>query len=190
MSVHRAELARRLGATVVVQYDEPSLLVALEGRLSGVTSLSPVHPVDENVAVTLIDECAAAAGGEAMLHVCGDELPWKVLQRSTIAALSVDPRGLADADVDGLGQFIDSGRVAVLGLVPATAPGQRPSSEQIAAAAASMTDRIGFSRAVLGDRIGISPACGLAGATDQWARSALELAQRAADGLAVDPEAI
>lgn len=190
VSVHRAELARRLGATVVVQYDEPSLFVALEGRLSGVTSLSPVHPVDENVAVTLIDECAAAAGGEAMLHVCGDELPWKVLQRSTIAALSVDPRGLADADVDGLGQFIDSGRVAVLGLVPATAPGQRPSSEQIAAAAASVTDRIGFSRAVLGDRIGISPACGLAGATDQWARSALELAQRAADGLAVDPEAI
>lgn len=190
VSVHRAELARRLGATVVVQYDEPSLFVALEGRLSGVTSLSPVHPVDENVAVGLIDECAAAAGGEALLHVCGDELPWKVLQRSAIAALSLDPRGFTDADIDGLGQFIDSGRVAVLGLVPATAPGQRPSPEQIAAAAASVTDRIGFSRAVLADQIGISPACGLAGATDQWARSALELAQRAVDGLAVDPEAI
>ena len=190
VSVHRAELARRLGATVVVQYDEPSLFVALEGRLSGVTSLSPVHPVDENVAVALIDECAAAAGGEVLLHVCGDELPWKVLQRSAIAAISLDPRGFTDADLDGLGQFIDSGRVAVLGLVPATVPGQRPSAEQIAGAAASVIDRIGFARAVLGDRIGISPACGLAGATVQWARGALELAQRAADGLVVDPESI
>lgn len=190
VAVHSSELARRLGATVVVQYDEPSLFPALEGRLSGVTSLSPVHPVDENVAVALIDECVAAASGNAMLHICDGELPWKVLQRSAITALSVDPRRLTDADLDGLGQFLDSGRAAVLGLIPSTAPGRRPSVEEIAAAAAAVTDRIGFSRAVLGDRIGISPVCGLAGATDQWARGALELARRAADGLAVDPEAI
>lgn len=189
VAVHRAELARRLQATVVVQYDEPSLFAALEGRLHGVTSLSPVHPVDENAAVALIDECAAAAGGEAMVHSCDDEIPWKVLQRSAITALSVDPGRLDDADLDALGQFIDSGRTVVLGLVPATA-GQRPSVEQVAAAAASVTDRIGFSRAVLRDRVGISPACGLAAATDRWARGALELAQRAADALAADPETI
>ncbi|HTY28519.1 MAG TPA: methionine synthase, partial [Mycobacterium sp.] len=46
VALHRAELARRLGTTVVVQYDEPSLASALAGRLTGVTALNPVHPVD------------------------------------------------------------------------------------------------------------------------------------------------
>ena len=43
---HRARLALRLGSPVVVQFDEPSLPAALAGRLTGVTSLNPVHPVD------------------------------------------------------------------------------------------------------------------------------------------------
>ena len=41
-------------APVVVQFDEPSLPAALAGRLTGVTGLSPVHPVDESVAAALL----------------------------------------------------------------------------------------------------------------------------------------
>ncbi|OBG52329.1 hypothetical protein A5670_02340 [Mycolicibacterium fortuitum] len=37
---------------------------------------------------------------------------------------------------------------------------------------------------------GITPSCGLAGATAQWARTAVELTQKAADAFAEDPEAI
>ena len=47
---------------MVVQFDEPSLPAALEGRLTGVTSLTPVHPVDESVAIGLLDDCVAAVG--------------------------------------------------------------------------------------------------------------------------------
>jgi hypothetical protein len=43
---------------------------------------------------------------------------------------------------------------------------------------------------VLRERIGITPACALAGATPQWARSAIELTQKAADAFAEDPDAI
>ena len=43
---------------------------------------------------------------------------------------------------------------------------------------------------VLRDRIGVTPACGLAGATPQWARTAIELTQKAADAIADDPAAI
>ena len=78
----------------------------------------------------------------------------------------------------------------MLGVVPATAPDRRPSVEEVAKAAASITDRLGFSRSVLRDRIGVTPACGLAGATSQWARMAVELAQKVADGFADDPEGI
>ncbi len=190
MAVHRADVARRLAAPVVVQFDEPLLPAALAGRLTGVTALSPVHPVDEAVAISLLDRCAATAGGAVLLHCCAADLPWKVLQRSLIQAVSVDVSVLGAEGLDGLGEFVDSGRSAVLGLVAAVAPERRPSAEEPAAAAAAVTDRLGFPRKVLGERIGISPACGLAGATEAWARHATGLTQRAAAAIAEDPAAI
>jgi hypothetical protein len=60
----------------------------------------------------------------------------------------------------------------------------------MANAAVAVTDRLGFARSVLRERIGITPACGLAGATPHWARTAIELAQKAADAVADDPEAV
>ena len=190
VAAHRAQLARRLETAVVVQFDEPSLPAALEGRLTGVTSLSPVHPVDESVVVGLLDDCVAVVGAEVVLHSCAAGLPWKTLQRSNIHAVSVDVSMLTPADLDGVGDFVDSGRTVLLGVVPTTAPTARPSAEEIAKAAVSVTDRLGFARSVLRERIGITPACGLAGATSQWARTAVELAQKAADAFAEDPDAI
>jgi methionine synthase II (cobalamin-independent) len=190
MAAHRAQLERRLETPVVVQFDEPSLPAALAGRLAGVTSMTPVHPVDEPVAMGLLDDCVAAVGAEVVLHSCAADLPWKALQRSSIHAVSVDVSTLSAADLDGLGEFVDSGRTVMLGVVASTAPASRPSAEEIAKAAASVTDRLGFARAVVRERIGITPACGLAGATQQWARIAVELAQKAADAFAEDPDAI
>ena len=43
---------------------------------------------------------------------------------------------------------------------------------------------------MLRERIGLTPACGLAGATPEWARTAIGVAQKAADALADDPAAI
>ncbi|MCI4676615.1 methionine synthase [Candidatus Mycolicibacterium alkanivorans] len=190
VALHRAELARRLGTTVVVQYDEPTLPAALAGRLTGVTALSPIHPVDEAAAITLLDTCVAAAGAEVMVHSCAADFAWNVLQRSNVHAVSLDVGELGDSTLDGLGEFLDSGRAVVLGLLPTNAPQVRPSAEEVAAAAVAVTDRIGFSRAVVGRQVGISPVCGLAGATAQWARIAIELSQRAADAIADDPAAI
>ena len=78
----------------------------------------------------------------------------------------------------------------MLGIVPSTSPERRPSAEQLAATAAALTDRLGFPRRFLAERIGVTPACGLAGATPEWARTAVELAQKTADPLAQDPEAM
>jgi methionine synthase II (cobalamin-independent) len=190
MAVHRAQLEKRLETPVVVQFDEPSLPAALAGRLTGVTSMTPVHPVDESVATGLLDECIAVVGAEVVLHCCAAGLPWKALQRSGIQALSVDVSTLTAGDLDGVGDFVDSGRTVMLGVVATTAPTMRPSAEEVAKAAVGVTDRLGFARPVLRERIGITPACGLAGATPQWARTAVELAQKAADAFAEDPDAI
>lgn len=78
----------------------------------------------------------------------------------------------------------------VLGLVPVTAPERAPSMEEVAAAAVAVTDRLGVPRSALRDRLGVSPACGLANATGQWARTAVGLARDVAEAFARDPEAI
>lgn len=190
VATHRASLARRLDTPVVVQFDEPSLPAALAGQLAGVTALSPVAALDEVVAGPLLDTCAAATGTDVLLHSCAAALPWNMLQRSTIQAISVDVSTLSATDLDGIAAFVESGRTVVLGVVPATAPAQRPSAEEVAAAVVAVTDRLGFGRSALRDRIGVTPACGLATATPQWARTAIELARKAAAAFAEDPDAI
>jgi methionine synthase II (cobalamin-independent) len=181
VATHRASLSRRLDTPVVVQFDEPSLPAAVAGRLTGVTTLSPVAAIDETLATTLLDTCAAAAGAEVSVHSCATALPWKVLQRSNISAVSVDAGMLEAADLDAIAEFVESGRVVVLGVVSSSTPTRLPAVEEVAAAVVAITDRLGFSRSVLRDRIGITPACGLAAATTQWARTAIGLARRAAE---------
>ncbi len=188
LAAHRAEVARRLETEVVVQFDEPALSAALAGRMSGVTALSAVHPVDAAVAGALLDDCVAAVGTPVLLHACAPELPWELLRRSTIDAISVDVTTLKAADFDGVGEFLEAGGTVMAGVIPSTAPASRPTVKEVAASVAAVIDRLGFARSVLRERIGVTPACGLAGATPAWARTAIELAQRAADALAEDPD--
>ncbi|MFY9766707.1 MAG: methionine synthase, partial [Mycobacterium sp.] len=178
VAAHRASVSRRLDTPVVVQFDEPSLPAAVAGRLTGVTALSPVAPIDETLATTMLDICAAAAGAEVSVHCCGTALPWKALQRSNISAVSVDASTLDAADLDAIAEFVESGRAIVLGVVSSSTPARRPAVEEVAAEVVAVTDRLGFTRTALRDRIGITPACGLAAATPQWARTAIGLARR------------
>jgi methionine synthase II (cobalamin-independent) len=190
VAAHRATVSRRLDTPVVVQFDEPSLAAALAGQLTGVTALSPVDPIDEALAATLLDTCVAALGGEVLVHSCTAGLPWKLLQDSSIGAVSVDVTTLRTGDFDAMAEFLESGRTVMLGVVPSIDPGRWPSVEEVATAAVVVTDRLGFARSALRDRIGITPACGLAGATSQWARTAIGLARQAAEAFAEDPDAI
>jgi 5-methyltetrahydropteroyltriglutamate--homocysteine methyltransferase len=155
-----------------------------------VTTLSPVAAIDETLATTLLDTCVAAAGAEVSVHSCAAALPWKALQRSSIDAVSVDVATLAPADLDAIAEFVESGRAVVLGVVSSSTPARRPSAEEVAAAVVAVTDRLDFGRSALRDRIGVTPACGLAAATPQWARMAIGLARRAAEAFADDPDAI
>lgn len=190
VAVHRASLSRRLDTPVVVQFDEPTLPAALGGRLTGVTALSPVRPLDQQVAGALLETCVKTVGAEVLLHSCAPDLPWDLLQRSGISAVSVDAGTLKAEDLDSIAAFVESGRAIVLGVVPARAPERRPSAEEVATALVGVIDRLGLSRSALRDRVGVTPACGLAGATPQWARTAVELARKVAEAFAEDPDQI
>jgi 5-methyltetrahydropteroyltriglutamate--homocysteine methyltransferase len=190
VAAHRASVSRRLDTPVVVQFDEPSLTSAVLGRLTGVTSLSPVAAIEETLATRMLDICAAAAGPDVSVHCCASSIPWKALQDSMISAVSVDAGTLQAADLDAVAEFIESGRVVVLGAVASSTPAHRPGVEEVATSVVSITDRLGFGRSVLRDRIGIAPACGLAAATPDWARTAVGLVRRVAEAFADDPDAI
>jgi 5-methyltetrahydropteroyltriglutamate--homocysteine methyltransferase len=107
-----------------------------------------------------------------------------------IGALSVDAGTLQTADLEAIAEFVDSGRAVVLGVVSSSTSTRRPPVEEVAGAVVAVTDRLGFARSALRDRVGVTPACGLAGATPQWARTAIELARQAAEVFAKEPDAI
>ncbi len=113
-----------------------------------------------------------------------------MLQRSGIDAVSIDVDTLRAADLDGIAAFVESGRAIVLGVVDSSAPERRPAVEEVATRVVAVTDRLGFGRSPLRERVGVTPACGLAGATPQWARTAIGLARDAAEAFARDPDAI
>lgn len=190
VAAHRAALSRRLDTPVVVQFDEPTLPAALGGRLTGVTALSPVPPLDEAVAEALLTTCVEGVGSDVLLHSCAPDLPWNMLQRTGIDAVSVDVKVLRAAELDGVAAFVEPGRAIVLGVVESSVPERRPSVEEVATRVVAVTDRLGFGRSPLSGRVGVSPACGLAGATPQWARTAIGLARDAAEAFARDPDAI
>lgn len=190
VGAHRAALSRRLDTPVVVQFDEPTLPAALGGRLTGVTALSPVPSLDEAVAQALLASCVEVVGADVMLHSCSPDVPWDMLQRTGIGAVSVDVNTLRAAELDGIAAFVESGRTIVLGVVDSSDPERRPSVDEVATRVVAVTDRLGFGRSPLRDRVGVAPACGLAGATPQWARIAVGLARDAAAAFAEDPDAI
>ena len=190
VAAHRASVSRRLDTPVVVQFDEPSLAAAIAGHLSGVTRMSPVAAIEETLATTMLDRCVAAAGAEVSVHSCASSIPWKVLLDSTIHAVSVDADTLRAGDLDAVAEFVESGRVVMFGAVPSTAPARRPAVEEVATSVVAVTDRIGFPRSVLRDRIGVTATCGLAGATPEWARTAIGLARQVAEVFAEDPDAV
>jgi hypothetical protein len=88
-----------------------------------------------------------------------------------------------------VGEFVDSGRVVMLGVVASNRPAHSLSSEQLAKQVASLADGLGFPREALVDRFGVSPSCGLAGASPEWARAAIELAQKVHATYTGDPDA-
>lgn len=191
LSQHQAALSRRLDVPVLVQIDEPSLPAALDGRLAGTSMFSPVHPVDAPTATALLDQCAEAVGGELLVHCCAADPPWELLRGADIRGIAVDAGYLTDAQaLDGLASVLDTGKAVVLGVIPAEAPTTPISSDVLATRTAALADKLGFGRAVLRDRIGISAGCGLAGAGLEWARKATELTRKVSDLVDADPDAL
>lgn len=186
---HVGEIRRRLGAEVVVQIDEPMIGQVIDGTVRPLTRFDPIRAIPAIEVARALGELVEHVGAPVFLHDC-NKPRWDLLEHLKTVAYSIDVTAPTAADLDGIGMLIDRGGVLVAGCIPSTEPARPVRAETIATDLAAITDRIGLNRKVLADNIIVTPTCGLAGASQRWAKTALSISAEAGQLLSGDPTAL
>jgi methionine synthase II (cobalamin-independent) len=168
---HVADVRTRLpGATVVLQIEEPSLPAVLAGEVPTESGLYTLRSVEESTVESSLRTLVAAVGAPVVVHCCARRVPIGLLARTGVAALSVD-LSLID-DLDPFGEAVDAG-VGIFAGAAATTGERVPASADLADAVDTLWRRLGFAPERLADQVVVTPACGLAGASPEYARGVL-----------------
>jgi methionine synthase II (cobalamin-independent) len=171
LSRHVADVATRLPeASVLLQIDEPSLPAVLAGEVPTESGLYTLRSVDESIVESSLRALVGSAGIPVVVHCCAGRVPVALLARTSAAALSVD-LALVD-DLDPVGEAIDAG-VGLFAGAAATTGARAPASADVATTVDTLWRRLGFPPERLADQVVITPACGLAGASPEYARGVL-----------------
>jgi methionine synthase II (cobalamin-independent) len=185
---HVADVRRRLPGIgrLVVQVDEPVLPAVLAGRVPTASGFHQHRSVDlpeASRALEWVLAAAAEAGGEPWVHSCAPSTPLGLLRGAGARGLSVDLAMLSTADHDVLAEALEAGESVALGVVPGTDPALDPTDAQVTESVLRWLDMLGLDPHELGDRLVVTPACGLATASPAWGRRALALLRTTADNL-------
>lgn len=196
LRAHVAEVTARTGASVVVQLDEPGLPAVLAGSLSTASGYGTVRSVPAPDAQDLLRELITGIDAPVVVHCCADRPPIRLLAGAGVAAVGIDATRPAFAGttaepraLDAIGETWDEGTPLLLGLLPGTAPVREPVIGDLARTGYDLADRLGFDRPRLARLAVPTPACGLAGATPEWARRALALSRELGRAFA-DPDEV
>jgi len=175
---HAAEVAARVpGAQVVVQLDEPSLPAVLQGGLPTVSGFGKLPAVEAQVVEQELAGVVTALAQPVVVHCCAPRVPLDLLRAAGASAASFDLALVHD--LDAVGTAIEAGTHLVLGVVPGTdSPLAAPKAT--ASRVQAWWRELGFPVDRLPDAVTLTPACGLAGATPAYARTALAHVREAA----------
>ncbi|MFF2850332.1 methionine synthase [Streptomyces sp. NPDC058001] len=185
---HLAEVHRRVpGAQVALQLDEPSLVAVLRGQVRSASGYRTHRAVDRQIVEGILRDVSGAHDGPVVFHSCAPDVPFALLRRAGAAAVSFDFSLLTERDDDAIGEAVESGTKLFAGVVPGT---DGPLSDPAGSVSGVRTlwRRLGLRPGLLGDTVVLTPACGLAGASPEYARRALAHCVRAARSLADNPE--
>ncbi len=182
---HIADVRRRLPGVerLVVQVDEPALPAVLDAQVPTASGFHKHRSVDLPAASEALEWVLAAitgAGAEPWLHSCAPGVPWSVVWKAGARGLSVDLAMLSAADHDVLAEALESGTTVALGVVPALDAAAAPDDRTVTESVLRWLDMLGLDPAEVGERLVLTPACGLAGASPAWGRRALGLVRAAA----------
>ncbi|TQS44380.1 methionine synthase [Cryptosporangium phraense] len=201
---HLADVRRRVpGASIVLQLDEPSLPAVLAGRIKTPSGYGTLRRPEEVVVLESLTTLVEKLGVPVVFHCCAPDVPWGVFRRAGAVAVSADltlwgpPDRWRTAAIDALGEELDAGLGLFAGVVPALAPTGLPRAElrKLSDPGASVEpvrtlwQRLGFDPTSLAQQVVTTPACGLAGATEDRAREVLTQVRAAGRTLVKDPEA-
>jgi methionine synthase II (cobalamin-independent) len=188
---HLDDLRRRVpGANPVLQLDEPSLTAVLRGRVPTASGYRTHGAVDRAVVEGALRSLIDAVGVPVVVHSCAGEVPFGLLRRAGATGVSFDAGLLTTRDDEALGEAVEGGTALFAGVVPGTEPSPGALSDPAGSVSGvrSLWRRLGLSPALLTESVVVTPACGLAGASPGYARSALAHCVSAARSLADDPE--
>ncbi|MGW6473385.1 methionine synthase [Streptomyces nigra] len=186
---HLAEVGRRVpGARLVLQLDEPSLVAVLRGQVRTASGYRTHRAVDRQIVeATLRDVVGVHGDGPVVVHSCAPDVPFALLRRAGAAAVSFDLSLLTERDDDAIGEAVEGGTRLFAGVVPGTdVPLSDPAGSVMGVR--TLWRRLGLSPGLLAETVTITPACGLAGASPDYARRALAHCVQAARSLADNPE--
>jgi methionine synthase II (cobalamin-independent) len=96
--------------------------------------------------------------------------------------VSVDLDVLPAEAYDEVAGLLEAGRPVHLGVVPGTAPARPPSDRAVTDRVLGFLDTIGLDPDAAASLV-LTPSCGLAGADQAWARTALALCRTVAANL-------
>ena len=170
----------------MVQVDEPALPAVLTGRVptaSGFHRHRSVDPAGASPALEEIFAAVAESGATPVVHCCDADVPFSLLRGAGAVGVSVDLDCMGPASYDALATVLDEDGLLLLGVVPATRPGHDLSETAVTERVQRFLDMVGLDQESVGDRLVLTPACGLAGADAAWSRRALALCHRAASNL-------
>lgn len=185
---HVRDVRRRMGGVdrLVVQVDEPALAAVLGGGVptaSGFGRHRVVHPPEASEHLEWLFAAIAAAGAEPWVHACAPQTPLELLRGAGARGLSVDLATVDAAGHDTLAMAIEAGETVVLGVVPSTDPDTALTDTVLVERVLRWLDMVGLDPETVAPQLGVSPTCGLAGASLAWSRQALRLGAAAAGHL-------
>ncbi|MCG8964561.1 methionine synthase [Streptomyces sp. CL12-4] len=189
LRLHLAELRRRVpGATLVLQLDEPSLTAVLRGQVRSASGYRTYRAVDRQVVEAALRDTVGVHGeGPVVVHSCAPDVPFALLRRAGVAGISFDFSLLTERDDDAIGEAVEGGTRLFTGVVPGTdGPLSDPAGSVMGVR--TLWRRLGLHPGLLAEAVTVTPSCGLAGASPEYARRALAHCVRAARSLADNPE--
>ena len=197
---HVADVRKRLPrAAILVQLDEPSLPTVLAGRVPTESGLGAYRAVDAPDAASRLRTVVDAVDAPVIVHCCAPDVPLQVVRDAGAAAVGLDLALITELDPlgealeAGLGLFAGAaptrppadGHAPVNGRVPsAPADARAPADKAIAGRVSTLWTRLGFPPARLPEQVVVTPACGLAGASQAYVRKVLAGCRDAARRLA------
>lgn len=178
VAAHVAAVSARVpGAQVVVQLDEPSVPAVLQGGLPTVSGFGKLSAVESPVVEELLTGLIARLSAPTVVHCCAQRPPLDLFRAAGAQGLSFD-LGLVQ-DLDAVGTAIEAGTHLLIGVVPGT-DSTLPPATSTASRVGAWWRELGFPEEQLHTAVTLTPACGLAGASPSYARTAMTHLREAA----------